>query len=121
MRKVTDFVISIFMDMEAQDIGPEYHDVLNQCRLMTIYLWTRLTKIKSDYKITIRSKNLVKDQLKVNKSKMIDKFLQFWNKFKDVGETWSGLNQLSKVFNQFIKYGKETAIDICMEMIADTI
>ena len=29
MRKVTDFVISIFMDMEAKDIGPEYYEALN--------------------------------------------------------------------------------------------
>ena len=52
---------------------------------MMIYLWNKLAKIKLDYKSTMRSKNQVKDQLKVHKGKMLETFTNFWHKFKGVG------------------------------------
>ena len=52
---------------------------------------------------------------------MINKFLLFWNKFKGVGSSWLDLAHLNNVFNQFIKYGKDIAISIYMQIIADTI
>jgi hypothetical protein len=71
-----------------QQVGHEYHPTINQCRLMLIYLWNKLAKIKQDYKKTMRSKTLVKDQLKVHKGKMLDTFRQFWKRFMYLGQPW---------------------------------
>lgn len=62
------------MDMNTDDIGPEYHMVINQCRIIQIFLWCRLASIKMDYKKTTRSKTLVKDQMKAHKGKMLELF-----------------------------------------------
>ncbi len=72
IRKINEFIMQIFMEINHENLGSEYHQALNYCRLMTIYLWSRLAKIKNDYKKTTRAKTLVKDQLKVHKGKMLD-------------------------------------------------
>ena len=43
IRKFNEFVIQIFMEVNPETLGPEYHSVINQCRLILIFLWTRLT------------------------------------------------------------------------------
>ena len=66
---------------------------------MMIYLWNKLAKIKLDYKKTIRSKTLVKDQLKVHKGKMLDTFRGFWKKFMYLGQPWIQIKvSMSKQF-----------------------
>lgn len=49
MRKVNDFVISIFMDKDPETLGTDYHPIVNQCRINLIFMWTLLTKIKQEY------------------------------------------------------------------------
>jgi len=85
MRKANDFVISIFMDKNPESLGPEYYPIINQCRINLIFMWTLLTRIKQEYMKTTRAKTMVKDQLKVHKSKMLEVFHKFWHKYKDFG------------------------------------
>lgn len=85
-RKLVETMVGIFTD--AQDpstFGPEYHQSIYQCRVLIIFLWNKLAKIKQDYKSTVRSKNMVKDQLKVHKGKMLETFYAYWQKFCRTG------------------------------------
>jgi len=85
-RKLVEAMVGIFMD--AQDpstFGPEYHQSIYQCRVLIIFFWNKLAKIKQDYKSTVRSKNMVKDQLKVHKGKMLETFCAYWQKFCHTG------------------------------------
>jgi hypothetical protein len=54
-------MIQIFMSKDAKHIPSDYFPVISQCRLMIIYLWNKLAKIKEDYKNTTRARTLVKD------------------------------------------------------------
>ena len=63
--------------------------------MLVIFFWTKLAKIKQDFKKTTRAKTLVKDQLKVQKGKMLIIFKAFWNKFKGVGQCWIGLAKVT--------------------------
>ncbi|CDW89623.1 dedicator of cytokinesis protein 2 [Stylonychia lemnae] len=120
-RKINEYVISIFMDVDPETLTPEYHQVINKCRMIQIFLWCKLAQIKQDYKKTIRSKTLVKDQLKVHKSKMLEIFKAFWNKYKNVGQPWLGLRYLNKVMQNFLKLGQMRTIKVYMGMISDII
>jgi predicted transcriptional regulator with HTH domain len=73
-RKIIQFIIELFMDSDPSSFKPEYHQSVYQCRLMMLYLWNKLAKIKLDYKKTTRYQALVKDQLKVHKGKMLHIF-----------------------------------------------
>ena len=64
---------------------------------------------------------MVKDQLKVHKSKMLEVFYRFWSKYKDIGQPWLGLRNFTKDMNKFIMYGNERAIRIYMSMVTDII
>eukprot|EP00347_Sterkiella_histriomuscorum_P008264 403345746 len=121
IRKVNEYVISIFMAMNIEDVTQEYHMVINQCRIIEIYLWCKLATIKMDYKKTTRSKTLVKDQMKAHKGKMLEIFRKFWEKFKSIGQPWITLRYLNKVMTSFLKLGQSRAIKIYMEIISDTI
>ena len=109
------------METNPETLGNDYHAVINQCRMILIFLWSRLTKIKNDYRKTTRSKTLVKDQLKVHKSRMLGIFKSFWDKYKTVGQTWKTLRHLNKQMNTFIKLGSDKAIKLYMEMVSDVI
>lgn len=134
LRKLIEFLISIFMDIQptipvgSEDKTPlamvanEYHPTLFGCRLMMIYLWNKLAKIKLDYKNTTRYKALVKDQLKVHKGKMLDTFRGFWNMFMHVGQSWKAIKgSMTKQFQNFIKLSNQKAIILYMNVIADTL
>jgi hypothetical protein len=79
-------MVGIFMDAsDPNAFGSEYHQSIYQCRVLIIFLWNKLAKIKQDYKSTVRSKNMVKDQLKVHKGKMLETFCSYWQKFRHAG------------------------------------
>lgn len=78
-------IISILMQQDPNAVPVEYHQTIVQCRLLLIYLWNKLAKIKSDFKQTIRYKAMVKDQLKVSKGRMMDHFKEFWTRFMHLG------------------------------------
>jgi hypothetical protein len=59
-----------------------------------IYLWNKLAKLKLDYKGTVRSKNMVKDQLKVHKGKMLENFAVFWDRTKTLGQSWKSIKTM---------------------------
>ncbi len=115
-------MIQIFMSKDAKHIPSDYFPVISQCRLMIIYLWNKLAKIKEDYKNTTRARTLVKDQLKVYKGKMLEVFRAFWHKFKHLGQPWLSIkNSMTKQFINFIKLSGDKAIKLYMEVISDTI
>jgi hypothetical protein len=106
LRKLVENIISLFMEqqLEAAAISAEYKETIYSCRLMMIYLWNKLARIKQDQKATVRSKTLVKDQLKVHKGKMLDTFRGFWRRFKSVGQPWKSIK--GSFLRQFIIFIK---------------
>ena len=121
IRKFNEYVIQIFMETNPETLGPEYHSIINQCRLILIFLWTKIAQINKDYKKTTRSKTMVKDQMKVHKTRMLIIFKEFWNKYKKVGQNWKSLRHLNKQMHQFIKLGNDRALKVYMQMICDVI
>lgn len=122
LRKVIMMIIGLLMQQDPQQIPPEYHQTIVQCRLLLIYLWNKLAKIKADFKQTMRAKALVKDQLKVSKGRMMEHFKDFWMRFMHLGQSWKSLKgSMSKQFQNLIKLHPDKGIAVFMRVISDTL
>lgn len=120
LRKLIENIIAIFMEQEPAALNAEYKETVYSCRLMMIYLWNKLARIKLDQKATVRSKTLVKDQLKVHKGKMLETFRTFWRRFRGVGQPWKSIKgSFLRQFIIFIKLSSEKAINLFMEVVSD--